>query len=588
MLVLDSADNHLLNISSYFPVGNRGTVLITTRNPKCEIHATAGTYRLGKMTENEAVTLMLRSTGVNNLADKSIRKNAKPVVSILGFLALAIVQAGAVIREGLCKMEEYCTIYSRRRRELLSQKAVQDTGDYRHTVYTTWEVSLKMIEEMSNEAGRDAIEILKIFSFLHYDGIPEAMFRRAWDGMQRGPCTGWMALHQPEILRRQMDQDWDAYPLRKAVSLLLSFSLINQDKDDLISMHPLVHTWARDRLNSLDEGTPWSQATSTVALSIPPTLQTVDYQFRRSLVPHIDACLGGQSDRIFHLHNAGGDCQRMANEFAAVYHEAGRQHDALWLRERELEFTKRTLGAEHSDTLLAKFNLAILYSEAGRQQEALQLTKQVLEAKRRAFGEEHPETLISLHSLAGEYSEMGQPEEALPLLEKVVKLSSRTLDEEYRDNFTLTAMYNLAKTYSKVGRPNDAVLLAEQVVNANKRIFGDENPETLDSIRSLAEIYGKGGRPGDAVRLLEKMVDAHERILGEEHPSTVGCRDSLARSYSEAGREREAVLLMEQVVEASKRILGEENPRTLGSVHSLALIYSNAGRHQEALEQVRS
>lgn len=137
MLVLDSADNYLLNISSYLPVGNRGTVLITTRNPKCEIHATAGTYRLGKMTENEAVTLILRSTGVNNLADKSIRKNAKQVVSTLGSLALAIVQAGAVIREGLCKMEEYCTIYSRRRRELLSQKAVQDTGDYRHTVYTT-------------------------------------------------------------------------------------------------------------------------------------------------------------------------------------------------------------------------------------------------------------------------------------------------------------------------------------------------------------------------------------------------------------------------------------------------------------------
>lgn len=207
-----------------------------------------------------------------------------------------------------------------------------------------------MIEEMSSEAGRDAIELLKIFSFLHYDGIPETMFRRAWENMQSGLSTGWIASHQSEIVRRQTGQDWDAYPLRKATSLLLSFSLINQDKDDLITIHPLVHTWARDRLNSSDEETPWSQAFSTLVLSISTARETADYQFLRSLVPHIDACLGGQNDRIFHLHGAAGDCQRMATRFAFVYHEAGRQHDTLWLRERVLEFTKRILGAEHSET----------------------------------------------------------------------------------------------------------------------------------------------------------------------------------------------------------------------------------------------
>ena len=146
-LILDNADYPHLDISPYFPMGNRGIVLITTRNPDCQIHATVGSYELGAMEPDEAVILILKTTEVSDQSDKSIRKSAGRVVTTLGYLAPAIVQAGAVIRQGCCTMEEYCAVYYQRRRELLSQKAVQDGEDYRYTVYTTWEVSLKMIED---------------------------------------------------------------------------------------------------------------------------------------------------------------------------------------------------------------------------------------------------------------------------------------------------------------------------------------------------------------------------------------------------------------------------------------------------------
>lgn len=254
-LILDNADDPRLDISPYFPVGNRGIVLITTRNPNCQIYATVGSYELGAMEPDEAVTLILKTTEISDQSDKSIRKSAERVVTTLGYLALAIVQAGAVIRQGHCRMEEYCTIYYQRRRELLSQKAIQDGEDYRYTVYTTWEISLKMIEEMSSEAGRDAIELLQIFSFLHHDGISEEIFYRAWKTLRSDPPSEWTLSHQPDILLGQSSQEWDVYPLRAAVSILLSFSLINRNKDHLISIHPLVHTWTRDRLSPSDEET---------------------------------------------------------------------------------------------------------------------------------------------------------------------------------------------------------------------------------------------------------------------------------------------------------------------------------------------
>ena len=548
---------------------------MTTRNPNCKIYATVGSYELGAMTTDEAVTLILKTTGAHNVSDTSIRETAKPVVLTLGCLALAIVQAGAVIREGRCRMEEYCAIYSRRRQELLSQRAVQGEEDYRYTVYTTWEVSRKMIEEMPSEVARDAIGLLKIFSFLHYDGISEVIFRRAWENMRSTTSSDWMRSHQSDIILRQTSQEWDVYPFRAAVSLLLTFSLISRDNDDMISLHPLVHTWARDRLSPSDEETVWTQTTSTVALSIPWTFQTVDYRFRRSLVPHIDACLSSRNNGIFHLHDIGEDYQRMAANFAIVYSEAGRGQEGLQLTEQEVEANKRTLGEEHPDTLRSIHSLANRYSEAGRGQEGLQLIEQVVEARKRTLGEEHPDTLRSIHNLAIRYSEAGRGQEGLQLIEQVVEANKRTLGKEHPD--TLRSIHNLAIRYSEAGRGQEGLQLIEQVVEANKRTLGEEHPDTLRSIHSLANKYSEAGRGQEGLQLIEQVVEATKRTLGEEHPDTLRSIHNLAIMYSEAGRGQEGLQLIEQVVEATKRTLGEEHPDTLRSIHDLAISYSEGG-----------
>lgn len=122
LLILDNADNPDLNLSPHFPVGCRGTVLITSRNPECGAYATEGMHGLGPMEEEEAITLLLRSGRSEEPSDKAAREKAKDVVSILGRLALAIDQAGGLIRQGLYTMEEYCGEVSRRPQELLTQK----------------------------------------------------------------------------------------------------------------------------------------------------------------------------------------------------------------------------------------------------------------------------------------------------------------------------------------------------------------------------------------------------------------------------------------------------------------------------------
>ncbi|KAI4260743.1 MAG: hypothetical protein LQ352_000135 [Teloschistes flavicans] len=359
-LILDNADDPRLDISRYFP-----------------LHSTVGSYELGVMATDEAVTLLLRAAGADNISNRLIRDAAESTVHTLGYLALAITQAGAVIRQGYCKLEGYRTLYSQRRKELLSQKAIQGGEDYRYTVYTTWEVSRQMIEEMSTEAGQDALALLRIFSFLHYEGISEEIFDRVWRGLYKNRQSDWMVSHQLKMLLRQSNQEWDVYPLRAAISILRAFSLIHCDKNDLISVHPLVHSWTRDQMSVSDEDRVWRQTTATIALSVPWTFETADYRFRQSIIPHIDACL--------EFRERG---------------EAGRGPEALQLTERVVEVRKRVLGEEHPSTLTSMANLASTYWNQGRWKEAEELEVQVMEIRKRVLGDEHPDTLNSINNLA--------------------------------------------------------------------------------------------------------------------------------------------------------------------------------------------
>ena len=45
------------------------------------------------------------------------------------------------------------------------------------------EISLRAIRGMSDDAVRDAVELMQMFSFLHRDGLSEEIFHQAWTGL---------------------------------------------------------------------------------------------------------------------------------------------------------------------------------------------------------------------------------------------------------------------------------------------------------------------------------------------------------------------------------------------------------------------
>ncbi|KAI9775397.1 MAG: hypothetical protein M1839_001252 [Geoglossum umbratile] len=172
LLVFDNADGDPDMVSEFLPPSNRGSILITSRNPNMRRNVSPKAWvEVDRMEENDAISLLLKAAYLDESLDE-LRLEAKLVVAELGFLALAIDQAGAAIGSGICGLGEYLQMYAKHRRELLSHPPYKGDSGYGRTAYGPWDMSFEAIEMTASrlsdpvEAGsaRNAVTIFQIFA----------------------------------------------------------------------------------------------------------------------------------------------------------------------------------------------------------------------------------------------------------------------------------------------------------------------------------------------------------------------------------------------------------------------------------------
>ena len=541
LLIIDNADDPSLDILPYFPPSCRGTVIVTTRNPDCKIHATVGSRDIGAMDREEAISLLLKASGEQE-TDFSLRILARPVVETLWSLALAIIQAGALIRQKLYTFEEYCNAYNTRRKQLLSFQRVQASSDYRFTVYTTWEVSKESIKAIadggnaSQEASQtatNALELLTFFGFCHFDDIWEELFKVAWKAFPNLSAFPWWRSNILQTLREDRPREWDPLPFRQAMSLLSSYSLI-QWSDLRVSLHPLVHSWIRDSLVEKVQLRHWTSSLLTLAMMRGRYVQP--YSYDRRLMPHIQSCLSVRDLKCFLTEDPVVEERASITIYLLnVYSHCSPSVELLRLSESALVYIRRTLGDGHGLTWTFLDYNALAHNELHQYQETID--------KLETRGEEfllspNPVTLPSavamMRRLMSAYNGLGNEKKALELGEKLVPLCINTLGED--DMTTCNVMHMLSRSYSEVGRLEEAVELCKRVIERQKTFPSDDDARSLKSKHHLAVTYIKMGLYHEAVDILRHVVEKRKRVLADDHIDTLGSQMELARAYNGLGQ----------------------------------------------------
>jgi hypothetical protein len=183
------------------------------------------------------------------------------------------------------------------------------SGDVLGVVYSTFDVSLGALEKYGTAQNQDATELLKIIAFFRFEFIPFDLFTRAADNWDNVPSStssaSWASIFTNGLLRRleppapppgflkAKDREVGKQRANLALADLRTFSLVRYD-GKYISLHPLIHSWARDSL-AATQGPLWASiALHTIArsISLPPTSNTKkDGKFHRDVLPHLEACL---------------------------------------------------------------------------------------------------------------------------------------------------------------------------------------------------------------------------------------------------------------------------------------------------------
>ncbi|KAJ7252003.1 hypothetical protein C8J57DRAFT_1723023 [Mycena rebaudengoi] len=557
LLIFDNADDPSIDLFSYFPQSSRGSILITSRNPELYVHAPDSYHHISDMEEEDAVGLLLASA--MQPLNTETGSLARDIVKALYYFPLAVVQAGAFIaRTG--DLKKYLTMFEQNRAQLLSRVPSQSHDTYAWSVYTTWDISFKCL-------GPVAAQFLQICSFLHHEGISEAIFSSAaaYEHVSLGPTEE--QIEEPlEFLNHFMTQagSWDDLPFTDITAEIKGYSLINQDPNTkLFSIHPLVHDWSRKTITNTNS----TRECSAAILAMSTMSNSRDKVFLISLLPHINSVLHGD-------HQLG---HKFPHPFQRVFYDAGHFDRSRELCVALLANRKHTLGNEHSDTLVAMQNLATTFWELGKSRDALELNIAVLEKRKLILGTEHPDTLFSMSSLAATYWKLGKFTEALKLDIAVLEKRKQILGPEHLD--TLGAMSRLAVTYHSLGKLTAAEELKVVVLEKRKHILGPEHPDTLAAMSELATTYRKLGKFTDAEELKVAVLEKRKHILGPEHPETLASMKALALIYRELGKFVEAEHLLLALLELQTSTLGPDHVKTVRTRQRLTRLQKRTKYH---------
>lgn len=542
-------------------------------------------------------------------------------------MTIALIHAGNTICNNTCRVTEYLSIFpsllKRRRdareRRSLDQSSKEEKEEENDDIFTAFDFSFQKVINKNTLASQDAVELLNIISFYHFDSIPVDIFERAMqlerEKIQNYSETSLRArlsraiqrrLTQPEALPRILKQranDMHPLAIREALRELSAIFFISYAEDGRsFSLHPLVHAWAKDRIPPRERSL-WAMiAFNTLMASFEIMPQNSggesDSIFQRTLLHHLNSCLVDcpPDFKEFECLQIGKirryellvpiykstirDSIQKAAKCGLLYAQTGDFAKSAYY----LSITKDALimlvGLNNAVTMTAMLRLADILWGLGRLDEAITLQEQVVEARQRVLGPLHRETLQAMDSLGKSFWLNGQYCEALDLQEQTAEKMRAQLGDEDED--TLNALDNLGVTLGAWYRFEESQSIHRKVLSSRLATLKSNDLKLFETKSNLAMALLDLQQLDEAKSIMEEVYNGRKMQMGKEHPYTLLALCFLSKIYIEYGELGKAENILLEGIAAGKRSLGEDHLGVLVGCGELAKTYARQGRLDEA------
>lgn len=582
LFIYDNAEDEKI-VNSYRPSSCRKGqhILVTSRNTQFLRYEV---INIDVFTEAESCEFIEKYT------KKKANEYFKELAKKMGYLPLALDQAGAYMVITQKNYKEYLDLYIQKNLKLLT-KYPNDLE--KETVATTWLISF---EKINNPAAKQLLNLCAFFA-------PENIFTK-WFTVKSEVLPNELN-DLRKVLTDEMDYDY-------TIAELTNYSLVSRQKS-FLSIHRLVQDVIRDNLKQ--EQAMWRNHCVNILNKLRYfDFSTIEYRAMFSiLVPHIDSVTNGINDKdateevaqLYHFVGYGfkeladypkslkynekalsirknildkehPDIATTYNNIARIYDDQGDYKKALEYHEKALDIREKTLGKEHPDTSQTYNNLAEVYRTLGLYEKALEYNKKALDIREKVFGKEHPETATIYNNIGKSYRILGVYEKALEYYQKTLDIREKVLGKKHPD--TAITYNNMAVVYDEQGDYEKALEYLKKALNIQEKVLGKEHPETARTYNNIGKAYYMQGDYEKALEYLEKALVILEKVLGKEHLHTAVTYNIMAGVYYAQCAYEKALYWFLQSFLVFIKILGFEHPNTENEYNNIAVAYERSGK----------
>lgn len=558
--VMDSADtidddqsDSYIDLTHYMPDSPALDAIVITRSSRAQNISSLGAVAVTDMNESEAVQLF-RNCAKFPCTDEAISLEIVAIVNELGFLPLAVLLAGSYVSETprlRSDLSLYLPEYHIHREQLLSRQPHWNLHRYRHSVLSTWEMSITAVERQSPFAAR----LFTFLSFISLDDIFPQLFQMLVSSSTErvqsrsrdcSPLLPLLSLNSDAV---------DHITIETGFAMLQAYSLISWREDQQsYAMHKLVHAWGHDRLG-LAERQKWSAATLDFLSHIANDDRCKGHSIATRLMPHIMASFSTFSAAYQLSPSIAMQNTKSIDGIAMAMRRLGRFVFEHQIRVFLRQWSEQALGKEHPDTLLATTHLARVLGRGAKLYEAERLYRSTLELTREVHGSMHERTLKIEARLAETLSLQGKYQGAEEMLRRNLAVQHMMWGME--DRRTLRNLQLSARIMASQGELEEAEEILRIVVAAQEKLHGPDNHVMLKSFYTLAWILSHGENLSEAEAIYQRVLESQKVVLGPLHVDTCRTARRLTHVFRMQGKHEQAEELSKEISSVEVIIRGK-------------------------------
>jgi tetratricopeptide (TPR) repeat protein len=542
LLILDNVDSEdaAAALDDLVPRLHGGHVLLTSRLARWS--AEVEPLELDVLTEEAAVGFLLARTEGRRRATMVDAAHAATLARELGFLPLALEQAGAYIAERRLTFAAYLEEWQSRLTWFDPR-----VSHYPASVAVTWQTSF---DRLTAPARR----LLERLAWLGPEPIPESL----------------LDVPVPDLPEPEPDP-------HDALVELGTYSLVTRAAETpTFTVHRLVQDVTRRSLRNDPSNGPLNEALRWVnAAFVGDPGDVRDWPTLDPLSPHARAVVSFADEAGLTEPTA-----RLMNQLGGLLLQKALLAEAEPLMRRALDIKERSFGPEHPNVAIPLNNLAQLLHDPNRLAEAEPLMARVVTILEKNFGKQHPNIAIALNNLAQLLQDTNRLAEAEPLMRRALDIDEKSFGPQHPN--VAIRLNNLAQLLKATNRLAEAEPLLRRALDIDEKSFGPEHPNVAAALNNLAALLWATNRLAEAEPLMRRALDIDENSFGPEHPNVAAALNNLAQLLKATNRLAQAEPLMRRAPDIDENSFGPEHPKVATALNNLALLLLATNRLAEA------